>query len=424
MAGVEGFAGSFDDLVHGDLCYDDLDLDLGQEGCVDDSASVALAGASLDAAAHDLGHGHACHTQLVESLLEFIKLVETADDGQAVDAGIRDSSRCCGQISPSPGRCFGRANAGCRSCSDAGSIHDLDRCPDLGVRGPVILALTQVCVLVDIHDHVGNVADSKAGIGACQAVLVQIQTINLHLGGNTQADDSIDGFEDDEHDDQNIGVNCQNAQSLNAQELCAASIEEACHNAVLAVGEEANRKSAPDAVGHMYRHSADRVVDLCDIVKKLHRKNDQDAGDKTDHKGAEGSHAVTARRDGNQACKGGVEGHGDVRLAVTKPGEDHSHNCRHCCRQVGVHEGKGSMESIRAVCHGGGGAAVETEPAEPENEDAQRHSHHVVAGNGLDLSLPVIFADPGSQHPCTQTGNDAAYVVDNRASGKIMEAQP
>ena len=82
------------------------------------------------------------------------------------------------------------------------------------------------------------------------------------------------------------------------------------------------------------------------------------------------------------------------------------------------------MESIRAVCHGGGGAAVETEPAEPENEDAQRHSHHVVAGNGLDLSLPVIFADPGSQHPCAQTGNDAAYVVDNRASGKIMEAQP
>ena len=81
VAGIEGFAGCFDDLIHRNLRDDDFYLDLGQEGSVDDSASIAFAGSSLDAAAHDLGHGHTGHAQLVESLLEFIKLVEAADNG-------------------------------------------------------------------------------------------------------------------------------------------------------------------------------------------------------------------------------------------------------------------------------------------------------------------------------------------------------
>ena len=86
VAGVECFAGGLDDFVHGNSGHDDFDLDLGQEGGVDDGTSVALAGSSLDAAAHDLGHGHTGHAQVVELLLELIKLVEAADDGQAVDA--------------------------------------------------------------------------------------------------------------------------------------------------------------------------------------------------------------------------------------------------------------------------------------------------------------------------------------------------
>ena len=81
VASIEGFTGCFDDLVHRDLRDDDFYLDLGQEGGIDDSASVAFAGSSLDAAAHYLGHGHTGHAQLVESLLEFIKLVEAADNG-------------------------------------------------------------------------------------------------------------------------------------------------------------------------------------------------------------------------------------------------------------------------------------------------------------------------------------------------------
>ena len=86
VAGVECFAGGLDDFVHGNSGHDDFDLDLGQEGGVDDGASVALTGSSLDAAAHDLGHGHTGYAQVVELLLELIKLVEAADDGQAVDA--------------------------------------------------------------------------------------------------------------------------------------------------------------------------------------------------------------------------------------------------------------------------------------------------------------------------------------------------
>ena len=81
------------------------------------------------------------------------------------------------------------------------------------------------------------------------------------------------------------------------------------------------------------------------------------------------------------------------------------------------------MECISAVCHRGSGSAVETEPAEPEDENAQRHSHHVVAGNGFYLSFPVVLADSGAQHPGAQTGNDTAHVVHDRTSGEVMESQ-
>ena len=81
VAGVKGFSGGLDDFVHRNLCDNDFDLDLGKEGGVDDGTSVAFTGSSLDAAAHDLRHGHTGHAQIIEFLLEFIKLVEAADNG-------------------------------------------------------------------------------------------------------------------------------------------------------------------------------------------------------------------------------------------------------------------------------------------------------------------------------------------------------
>ena len=93
---------------------------------------------------------------------------------------------------------------------------------DLGCGGFFILSLSQVCVLVDIHDHVGDVTDGKAGIGTGKAVFMEIQSIDFYLSGDAQADDGINDLEDDEHDDQNIGVDGQDSQGLDAQESGAA----------------------------------------------------------------------------------------------------------------------------------------------------------------------------------------------------------
>ena len=45
-------------------------------------------------------------------------------------------------------------------------------------------------------------------------MLVDIQTVDLHLCGNAQADELIDELEDNEHHNDNIDVNGHEAQQL------------------------------------------------------------------------------------------------------------------------------------------------------------------------------------------------------------------
>ena len=99
---------------------------------------------------------------------------------------------------------------------------------------------------------------------------MQIQSVDFHLGRDTQADDGINDLEDNEHHDQYISVDGKDPQSLDAQKFGPAAVEKALHDAVFAGGKESDRDRSPDAVDHVHRHGADRVVDLCDIIKKLY----------------------------------------------------------------------------------------------------------------------------------------------------------
>lgn len=81
--------------------------------------------------------------------------------------------------------------------------------------GNVVLA--EVGVLVGDHGGRVCIGDGETGVSGSQTVLVDVQTVDLHLSGNAEADGLVDDFEDDEHDGQNIGIDHDEAQQLDAQ---------------------------------------------------------------------------------------------------------------------------------------------------------------------------------------------------------------
>ena len=94
MAGIQDAACRFDNLLYRNLRDNDFHFYLGEKGGVDHGAPVSFRGASLNAAAHDLGHGHAGHTDLIEAPLELVKFVEPADDGKTIHARVREHAGC------------------------------------------------------------------------------------------------------------------------------------------------------------------------------------------------------------------------------------------------------------------------------------------------------------------------------------------
>ena len=61
-------------------------------------------------------------------------------------------------------------------------------------------------------------------------MLVDAQNVDLYLSGNAETDSLVNDFEDDEHDGQNIGIDHDEAQQLDAQ--LAQTAAESCNAAI------------------------------------------------------------------------------------------------------------------------------------------------------------------------------------------------
>ena len=74
----------------------------------------------------------------------------------------------------------------------------------------------QIGVLVGHHGSGVGIGDGETGVSRSQAVLVDIQAVDLHLSRDAQADGLVDDLEDDEHHDHNVYINGDKAQQLGA----------------------------------------------------------------------------------------------------------------------------------------------------------------------------------------------------------------
>ena len=169
----------------------------------------------------------------------------------------------------------------------------------------------------------------------------------------------------------------------------------------------------------MYCNSTYRVIYVENVIQEPYAEAYQQTGNNTDDCRTESIDYVTAGGDCNQTSQGCVQAHGDIWLAVLDPGEDHAGNsCQ--CRSNGRGEEDGAQ--LRNRCCS---SAVESIPAEPQDEYAQGADGQRVTRDCVDFYLAVLglgeFTDTGSEDRSTDQCGDTADHVDDTGTGEIVE---
>ena len=256
-------------------------------------------------------------------------------------------------------------------------------------------------------------------------MLGQVKTHNLFFSRHTQADRRAD---EQEHNGNRHG--CPSADRKHTKQLfckqCNAAAVEQAGEAIVAGGcgrcKKTDCNGTPNAVAEVDGNRADRVIDMELIVEQPNAERAKETGHNADDCRAEAVRYVTAGGDGDQTGERSVETHGNIRLAVLYPCEDHAGDgCYGRC-DGGREEDR--AELLNACCR----SAVEAVPAEPEDKYAKAAERNVVARESIDLydlAGCILFelADARAEQLCADERGKTAYHVDGAGACKIMEAE-
>ena len=219
------------------------------------------------------------------------------------------------------------------------------------------------CCRADVLAQLAGHAEGhgEVGVSGGQAVLGDVQAFQLFFFGDPHgaAHHQGDHLEHNRHGYSHPNGHSHNAQSLDAQLVNAAAVEQAAFSV-----KQAHSQGAPGAVCAVNCHSAYRVVDVELHVQAFHHDHHQDTGHSADDNGAYTRDIGAAGSDGHQACQGGVQTHGHVRLLVLEPGDDHADHGGSSGSQGG------GAQNLRHRGNIAGGGAVKAVPAEPQGPEA------------------------------------------------------
>ena len=150
-------------------------------------------------------------------------------------------------------------------------------------------------------------------------------------------------------------------------------------------------------------------------------EDDDHAGDEADQERRPRRDERARRGDRDEGGDRAVEHHRDVRLLDHQPrGDERSEHARRR-GDVGVQRDVGE-EAEAAEVDRQGRARVEAEPAEPEDDHAERRVGHVVTGNRVRLAVGVELADPRAEQQRPGERREGALVVDDGRSGEVLHA--
>ena len=250
----------------------------------------------------------------------------------------------------------------------------------------------------------------------------RVETFEFFLTGDAETVCFFDDCEGGDHADCDPRDNGDETEELNAEDFEAGADVTAVNDCVDRTvnarrssvgGEKTGCYRAPDAVRAVYADRADRIVDVELEVETFDDHNDEDTGDDTDYSGAESVDVVASRGDADKTGEAGVEAHRDIRLAVFDPCEE---KCSDSGDRGGDSRGHENRSQLRAVC---GSRAVESVPAEPEDERAESAERNVMTENRVngDLSgfrILRVLSDTGTDHYSADQGGYAADRVNSR----------
>ena len=202
----------------------------------------------------------------------------------------------------------------------------------------------------------------------------------------------------------------------------AAAIEQSLFRCS-AIRKQTGQNRTERTTDTVYRHRANRVVDLGDFIKKFHREHDYDTEHDAHNRSTNRCYRVTACGNADQSRKRGVVSHRNIRLLITDPGKDQGHAASDRRRQIRVEEHTPRRNQQLVAVHAKRRRAVKAEPAKPQDEHAQCRKGQVVSENRARFAIFIVFADTRSEDLRANESTDAADHMYCRGTREIVETE-
>ena len=211
------------------------------------------------------------------------------------------------------------------------------------------------------------------------------------------------------------------ADRLHAELLEGARVEQARHADAVELGqpvggEQAAGQRAPDAGQAVRGERADRVVEL--LLDRQDGEDDQDAGHEADDRGRPELHVAGRGGDADEARDRAVAGHADVERAGLEV--RHQAGADDAGRRAELRDEHdlGEARAARAERR----AAVEAEPAEPQDQHAEADERHRVARDRPRLAVGAVLAAARAEQQQARERARGADQVDDRRAGEVLHA--
>ena len=179
----------------------------------------------------------------------------------------------------------------------------------------------------------------------------------------------------------------------------------------------------PDASHEVSGEGADDVIDL-HLVEHRNGEDNQRATDAADNDGLPVGIDIRPGRDGDQSADRTVQRHRQIDLAVADLCQRHRDDDTGGGRDVGIGIDDGDFRRLGRAAQGQGGAAVEAEPAEPQDECAQRGERQVGAGHRLNRAGAAVLASTRAEQASAGKRRPSTGRMHQRGAGIVAEAHP
>ena len=243
------------------------------------------------------------------------------------------------------------------------------------------------------------------------AMLRDVEAESLGLLVGAERHDQAEHLEDDEGHDAGIDEGRAGAERLLA-ELRRVAGEEAISATPFLRGKDSGEQRASEAADTVAGEDVERIIQARARAEQDHEVAGE-GGDSAQGQRTERAHEAGGGGDGHETDDDAGRGAHGGDVSGAHGVEDRPDHQRRHRRQEGV----GERQCRRSV-RGERAAAVEAEPAEPEQPGAQQHEGDVVRQDRL---APIVLA--GAQHRRGDERRHAGVDVHDGATGEVEHAQ-